>query len=73
MADMSKMTDPKWLSFVALIILLVSGINTGVYGLIHVDIIGSIIGGLLERLFYIIVGVSAGYLIYLKVTKQSVA
>lgn len=55
-------------SFIAFIIVLVGGINWGLKGLIALNIIGVILGGemsILARLVYIIVGVSAGYLIYM--------
>ena len=65
------MANVKLLSFIALIIVLVSGINTGLYGLFRFDLIGTLIGaGFLDRLFDILVGVSAGYIIYLKVMKK---
>ncbi|MDR3477354.1 MAG: DUF378 domain-containing protein [Gammaproteobacteria bacterium] len=65
------MPNAKLLSLIALIIVLIAGINTGLYGLFRFDLIGTIIGtGFLQRLFYIIVGVSAGYLIYLKIMKK---
>ena len=51
--------------WIALIIVLVGGINWGFIGLFDLNLVGSIFGSLLSRLIYIIVGVAAGYLCYL--------
>lgn len=59
---------------IALIIVLVGGINWGLIGLFNVNIISGILGIMLGRLIFIIVGVAAGYLaylIYLEKTKKS--
>lgn len=58
---------------VALIIVLVGGINWGLIGLLRLNLIGLLLGGdvsILARLAYIIVGVSAGYFIYLNWFKK---
>lgn len=52
-------------SWIALILLLVGGINLGIYGIINVDIITSVLGHILGRLVDIVIGVAAGYKIYL--------
>lgn len=51
--------------WIALILVLVGGINWGLVGLFNVNIISGILGELLGRLIFIIVGVAAGYLCYL--------
>lgn len=62
--------------WIALIIVIVGGINWGLVGLFNLNIITAIFGlGFLSRLIFIIVGVAAGYLcylIYLEKTKKSV-
>ena len=45
---------------IALIILIIGGINVGIFGLLQFDIIGAIFSGL-SRLLYIIIGASAAY------------
>ena len=57
---------------IASIALLVGGLNLGLMGLFGFNLIGAILGGFLSRLIFIFMGVSAGYLIYLKATKQEV-
>lgn len=49
---------------VALILLIVGGINWGFVGLFNVNIISGILGVLLGRLVYVFVGVAAGYMCY---------
>lgn len=50
--------------FIALICLLVGGVDLGILGLINVDLITAIFGNLLGRLIFIVIGVAAGYKIY---------
>lgn len=56
--------DTPFLRKVANICLLVGGIDLGIYGLIGVDFITTILGVLLGRLIFIIIGVAAGFVIY---------
>lgn len=60
---------------IALIIVIIGGINWGLVGLLQLNLISAIFGfGLLARLIYIIVGIAAGYLcylIYLEKTKKT--
>lgn len=51
--------------WVALILVLVGGINLGLMGLFNVNLILALLGTLLGRLVFIIMGVAAGYLFYL--------
>jgi uncharacterized protein len=65
------MKDYGPIGFVAYIILLVGGINWGLYGLFKIDLIHAMLGaGFLARIIYIIVGAAAGYLIYLQYFKK---
>ena len=60
------MRDLTSLGWVAIILLLIGGLNWGLIGLFDVNLVAAIFGvGLLARLVYIIVGVAAGYIIYL--------
>jgi uncharacterized membrane protein YuzA (DUF378 family) len=60
------------LTWVAVVLVIVGGINWGLVGLFGLDLISGTIGHGLARLVFIIVGVAAGYLIYLKVMKKIV-
>lgn len=73
MVNLSEMLNPKLLGFVALILVLAGGINWGLVGLFGLDLVSAIVGHLLGRLVFIIVGVAAGYLIYLKVMKKELS
>lgn len=61
------------LEFIAYIIVLAGGINWGLVAISSkLNIVSIFLGdGILARLIYLIVGVSAGYLIYLKFQKKS--
>lgn len=60
--------------WVAYIIVLVGGINWGLVGLIKVNLVEAILGaGFLARIVYILVGVAAGYLIYVYFKKKPAA
>lgn len=65
--------DVKQISFIALIIVLAGGINMGLIGLFNVNLIGAILGNTLGRLVFIVIGVAAGYLIYLKFVKKELS
>lgn len=51
------------ISWVALVLLIIGGVNWGLIGLFNVDLVAAIFGTMtfLSRLIYIIVGVSAVY------------
>jgi len=59
------MKDLDLYGLIALVLVLVGGINWGLFGLFNVNLISAILGNMLGRLVFIIVGVAAGYLIYL--------
>jgi len=50
---------------IALIVLVIGGLNLGLMGLLGMNVIGGIFGNLLGRLIYIIIGVAAGYECYM--------
>jgi uncharacterized membrane protein YuzA (DUF378 family) len=61
------------LAFVSWILVIVGGINWLLIGLINLNVVSAIFGeSILARLIYIIVGLGACYLIYLKVKKDDV-
>lgn len=52
--------------WIAMILVIVGGLNWGLYGLFSFDLVAAIFGELsmLSRVVYTLVGVSAGYMIY---------
>lgn len=65
------MVNAGTLSFVAWILVIIGGINWLLVGLLGIDIVASIFGAtVLAKLIYIIIGLAACYLIYLKVQKR---
>lgn len=67
------MKDFGLFDWIAYILILVGGINWGLYGLFKVNLVEAILGtGFLARLIYIVIGVGAGYLIYRYFTKKKV-
>lgn len=66
------MKDLTTWGWVAYILVLIGGINWGLVGLFKLDIVSSILGaGFLSRIIFILVGVAAGYLIYLIFAKKT--
>lgn len=59
------MKDLDLYGWIALSLMIVGGINLGLYGLFNFNLVQAILGDLLGRLIFIIVGVSAGYFGYL--------
>lgn len=57
--------------WIALVLVLIGGINWGLVGLFNTNIITAILGGILGRIVFIIVGVAAGYLCYLIYAEKS--
>jgi|GEM_PF-7125620 len=51
-------------SYVAFILLLVGGIDLGIYGIIGINLLHVILGGFLSRLLFLVIGIGAGYIIY---------
>jgi len=50
---------------IAIILLVVGGLNWGLVGLFGLNLVSTVLGNLLGRLIFIIVGVAAGYMCYL--------
>ncbi|HEX7041893.1 MAG TPA: DUF378 domain-containing protein [Patescibacteria group bacterium] len=56
----------KWLHIVAVLLLIVGGLNWGLIGLFHVNFVMMLVGTwpMVESLVYILVGLSALYLVF---------
>ena len=65
--SLKKLDQWGWIS---LLLLVIGGLDLGIFGLIHVELIGAIFGNLLSRLIFIVMGVGAGYIIYLLFFKK---
>ena len=65
------MKDLTMYGWIALILVIIGGINWGLVGLFNTNIISAIFGNLLGRIIFIIVGVAAGYLCYLLYLEKS--
>lgn len=59
------MKDLSLYGWIALIIVLVGGINWGLVGIFNLNIVTGIFGDMLGRLIFIVVGAAAAYLCYL--------
>lgn len=59
------MSTKSILNWIALILLIIGGLNWGLVGLFQLNLVGAIFGGAvwLERLIYILVGVAAVYVL----------
>jgi len=66
------MPNTKILSVVAVVLLLVGGINYFFVGLMGTNLIINLLGHFLGRVLCLCIGVGTGYLIYLKATKQDI-
>jgi uncharacterized protein len=65
------MKDMNILNLVSWILVLVGGVNWGLYGLFKLNLVEAILGsGFLARLVYIIVGAAACYIIYTHFSKK---
>lgn len=65
------MMRSEMLYLVAWVLVIIGGINWLLFGLVQLDVVAMIFGAsLLARLVYILIGIGACYLIYLKVQKK---
>lgn len=60
------MADKNALDWIALVLLIVGGLNWGLVGLFNFDLVAAILGSIpiLQKIVYILVGISALYTIY---------
>lgn len=65
------MADKNALDWIAIILVIVGGLNWGLVGLFDVDLVEMIFGSIeiLQRIIYIVVGLAAVYLIYFETKK----
>lgn len=71
MIDWRAMLDNvELLRNISFILVIVGGIALGLFGLTGVNFLTVLLGAFLSRLLCIVIGVGAGYLIYLKVSKK---
>jgi uncharacterized protein len=59
------MKDLSMYGWIALILVLIGGINWGLVGLFNMNIISAILGSILSRILFIIIGLAALYICYL--------
>jgi uncharacterized membrane protein YuzA (DUF378 family) len=64
-------TDKSAIDWIALILVIVGGLNWGLVGLLNVDLVELIFGSIpiLQSIVYIVVGLAAIYLIYFATKK----
>jgi uncharacterized protein len=64
-----KKSDKNALDWIALILVIIGGLNWGLVGAFRLDLVQALFGGLpvLRDVIYILVGISALYLIYFAV------
>lgn len=65
------MTDKSVIDWIALVLVIVGGLNWGLVGLFNLDLVELILGSIpiLQRIVYIVVGLAAIYLIYFATKK----
>ena len=65
----------NWLSWVAIILIIIGGLNWGLVGFFEFDLVGAIFGNMsvISRVVYALVGLAAIYTIFLlpKMNKQA--
>jgi uncharacterized membrane protein YuzA (DUF378 family) len=64
-------TDKSVIDWIALVLVIIGGLNWGLVGLLNVDLVELIFGSIpiLQRIVYIVVGLAAIYLIYFATKK----
>lgn len=65
---MTEMKEKGTLFFVAMILVLIGGINWGLVGLLNLDLVALLLGSMpiVQKLVYILVGLSAVFVIFKK-------
>ena len=59
----NEMSTVSWIAFILLVI---GGLNWALVGLFNFNLVETIFGNLLSRIIYVLVGISAVYLIFSK-------
>lgn len=65
------MAEKSVIDWIALVLVIIGGLNWGLVGLFQFDLVEAILGAVpvLQRIVYVLVGISAAYMIYY-VTKE---
>lgn len=65
------MAEKNTLDLIALILVIIGGLNWGLVGLFNLDLVQLILGSIpvLAKIVYVVVGIAAAYLIYYAVKK----
>ncbi len=60
------MADKSGIDWIALILVIIGGLNWGLVGLMNINLVNAIFGSVevVERLIYVLVGLSALWMIY---------
>ncbi|EKD73527.1 MAG: hypothetical protein ACD_45C00292G0012 [uncultured bacterium] len=68
------MQNLGFLGWIAWILVIIGGIDCGFYGIFHFHLLEIILGAqLVGRAFFVLIGIGAGYLIYLPIKKKTQA
>ncbi|MFH1669274.1 MAG: DUF378 domain-containing protein [Candidatus Woesearchaeota archaeon] len=66
------MADTNVLDWIALVLVIVGGLNWGLVGLFQFDLVEFVLGAVpvLQRIVYAVVGIAAAYMIYFAAAKM---
>jgi uncharacterized membrane protein YuzA (DUF378 family) len=69
--EVEILTEKNTADWIALLLVIIGGLNWGLVGLFNLDLVQLIFGSIeiLQRIIYIVVGLSAVYLIYFATKK----
>lgn len=69
---MTEMKEKGTLYCVAIILVLIGGINWGLVGLLNLDLVALLLGSMpiVQKLVYIVIGLSAAFVIFKKFYKK---
>jgi len=64
--------DLKIVDWIALILVIIGGLNWGLYGLLNMDLVNMLLGSIpvLAQIVYILVGLAALWMIYFAVSRM---
>ncbi|MCC7552569.1 DUF378 domain-containing protein [Candidatus Micrarchaeota archaeon] len=66
------MAEKKIIDWIAYVLLIIGGLNWGLYGLLNMDLVALLLGTIpiLATIVYLLVGISAIYVLYVLVAKK---
>jgi uncharacterized membrane protein YuzA (DUF378 family) len=69
---MTEMKEKGTLCCIAMVLVLIGGINWGLVGLLNLDLVALLLGSMpiVQKLVYIVIGLSAAFLIFKKFYKK---